>query len=142
MTNKEMMVDGELLDKLIQKTVEMLGDMRDINLLVRRLPASAEAIAEVNARIDGTQFAIKGIEGSMAETATDSRAIRKAIEGIDNSWKDMKAIVEEMPGKLSIPTEKIDGLREDIAALMVQLHKPLVQEVVHEHNLEMAIANF
>jgi len=140
MTNKEMMVDGELLDRLIQRIVEMLGDMRDINLLVRRLPASAEAMAEINARIDATQFAVKGIEGSIAGTAKESQKICKAIEGMDKSWKDMKTLVEEMPGKLSIPSEKIDRLREEIAAHAAQLRIPLVKEIVHKHNLDAYLA--
>ena len=136
MANNEKMVDGELLELAIQGMTEASGTVRDLNLVVRGLPPTPGAVAEINARIDAAQFAMKEIERLIAGTVTEFQEIRKAIEGMQDTWKEMKTMVEALPAKISIPSEKIDGLRKETTDLTAQLHVPLKQEVVHEHHLD------
>jgi len=134
MANRESLIDNDMLDKLIEKMVHTMAETRDLNILVRRLPGSAEALAEINARLDTTQFAMKEIERSIQGTVVESQGIRKAIEEILATCKDLRTAFSELPGKISIPSEKIDGLSKDIVALTAQLGVPLKQQVVHHHH--------
>jgi septal ring factor EnvC (AmiA/AmiB activator) len=131
-----------LLDTLIQKISNSIKDTADVNVLIRQMTTSTEALSRVNERVDATQTAFKEIETIIKADAEKVEAVNVAIRELKTDAKTvqeniaaMQTSIGNLPERISIPHEKIDGLRKTIEDLHLQLTIPLKYELKHHHHL-------
>lgn len=134
------------LDSLVQKVVDVIKVFEDLNILVRRLPNSSDALAAINERIDTTQFAVQGTEKSIGvivseiqNLRTGMESVHTAIEGDNKAIVDMQTVIHGLPEKLVISLERVGGLKKEMDDLSQRLAIPLEQRVTHHHHVTKAV---
>jgi hypothetical protein len=124
------------LETLIQNVVDTIKDIQDLNILVRRLPENGQALARMNERVDATQFAIQSIEKVFQSAGEETKGIHTTIESIQTILTALQTESQNLPERISIPSELIETLKTNILSLSAQLAIPLTQRIEHHHHLQ------
>jgi len=92
-------------EKLVQKVINMLEEMSDLNIQVRRLTPSQETFNRINERIDAILGAIRQIENGIssdekriAELEKQTQLSREILTGLVESVFGLRSKAEEIKG--------------------------------------------
>jgi predicted nucleic acid-binding Zn-ribbon protein len=103
-------MNDAVAEKLVQKVINMLEEMSDLNIQVRRLTPSQEAFNRINERIDAILGAIKQIENGISLD-------KKRLAALDEQTQSANltlAVLYELMEKL---TKKADEINRNTYAV-------------------------
>ena len=96
-------MNDAVAEKLVQKVTNMLEEMSDLNIQVRRLTPTQETLNRINERIDAMNTAIMKIEKGVS---LDEKRITELEEQTKSVQQTLNALKEAM-GKLTKKAEEI-----------------------------------
>jgi hypothetical protein len=94
-----------VVEKLVQKVTNVLEEMSDLNIQVRRLTPSQETQNRINERIDAILGAIRQIENGISH---DKKRLA-ALDEQTQSANQTLAVLSELMGKLTKKADEISG---------------------------------
>jgi hypothetical protein len=116
------MIMGEIvLDKLTQKVSNMLDDIGEVNILIRRLTPTQETLSRINERVDAIVGVLKQLE--------------KGVQLDENKLRQL----EEQGGLLKEGLEA--GVREGIVAVQSTVEETLQHFIQTSERLQVGMAS-
>jgi chromosome segregation ATPase len=79
-----------VVEKLVQKVANMLDEMSDLNIQVRRLTPTQETLNRTNERIDAILGAIKQIERGISSDEKKIAELEKQTKSVEERLLDVK----------------------------------------------------
>jgi len=81
-------------EKLTQKVTNMIDEVTDVNLIVRRIQPPQETINKIHERIDAMQAAVRQITEGMKEQVAAIKANEEAIKANEAAIKELEKRVK------------------------------------------------
>src|SRR5580658_589555 len=119
---------GELvLDKLTQKVSNMLDEIGDVNILIRRLTPTQETLNRINERVDAVFAALKQLENGVQLDEKKLAQLEEQIallkDWLESVKKTAGELVDSFKGTARELKASIQGLEARAQGLEVKLDR-------------------
>ncbi len=85
-----------VVEKLIQKVINMLDEMNDLNIQVRRLTPNQETLNRINERIDAILGSVKQIENGVSNDEKKIAELEKQTQSVETSLSKVNGTMLEL----------------------------------------------
>ena len=129
-----------VVERLTQKVSNMLEEMSDLNLLIRRLTPSQELLNKLNERVESVQTAVGEIEkvgqkhtGQLEGLEEQVKLLPAGIEQLKTAAASLEGELNRFVAKESVLPVVIQDLKIRMESHERALKHPAVQQVKHHH---------
>jgi chromosome segregation ATPase len=92
-------MNDAVAEKLVLKVINMLEEMSDLNIQVRRLTPSQETFNRINERIDAILGAIRQIEKGISSDEKRIAALEEQTQSVQQALNALKEAIEKLTKK-------------------------------------------
>ena len=122
---------GELvLDKLIQKVSNMLEEIADVNILIRRQTPTQETLNRINERVDAVFGSLKQLEkgvqldeNKLAQLEEQTALLKEGLAGIRKMAEDLVNSFVGISSELKASVQELEVKVDQLGELVKELCK-------------------
>ena len=100
-------MNDAVIEKLVQKVINLLDDVNDVNILVRQLTPAQEKLNRINERIDAVTLGMVQIEDGQKNY---TNAVKAAIESQKKSMIELGEMYNKIDRNLNILRQRVDEI--------------------------------
>src|SRR5580692_9349862 len=99
-----------IVDKLVEKVINLIGEVNDVNLVVRGISPPQEVVNKIHERIDVLVAAIQQIEKKLVLDEGRLNALQEQTGLMKNDMKLQERAMGEMVGKVDSSNKRTGDL--------------------------------
>ena len=109
-------MNDAVAEKLVQKVINMLEEMNDLNIQVRRLTPTQETFNRINERIDAILGAIMKIEKGISLDEKRIATLEEQTKSVHQTLNALKEAMEKLTKKAEEISVDIDVAKQNTTA--------------------------